>query len=229
MESKSGSSVLYHKTGIENVLSILRSKSLKLAPTEFSTIEIGLNRNYAFHFSFGRTTTAKYNRLRYSQCQLVFDGSVLGSRYKIVALDYWGEAYRKAADGDYEQEDRLLHDKRSIPLIGLQEIHCPVTSMSDQQKRQLRSLALLCKRSSVKLYVYMDLESAQRLNRGRSVPLAALDLKTTKPITRYRDSHDRRNTRAHAIVELFLKKPGQQLSKRADELLRYTPSYPILA
>lgn len=221
MRSESGSAVLYHKTGLHSAVEILKSKKLKLAPAGRSQVEVDMNRDYSYYLSFGRTVTAKYNKLSSGTVQLVFDGSALGSRYKIVPVDYWGEDYRKAANGDYEQEDRLLSDKPNIKLVGLTEVHVFVDRMSDTQRRQLRALALLCKRSGIKVYVYNNQKSAQLLKRSDSVPLSALTLKTDKPIMRYRERGERRDSGAHAIVELLLKKQGQQLSENADLYLRY--------
>lgn len=222
MKSESGSSVLYHKTYVPNLIEILKTKTLQLTPSGRSPIETNMNRSYDYYMSFGRTTTAKYNQLRVGGVQLVFDGNAIGSRHKITAVDYWGEDYRKHAKGEYEQEDRLLSDLPKIPLVGLTEIHCLLSdNLSDGQRRQARTMALLAKRSSVKIYIYTNEKAAQRLQRSANLPIAALNLKTTEPLKRWRERPDRRDSGAHAIVELLLKKQGQQLSEHADRYLRY--------
>lgn len=221
MRSESGSAVLFHRTGLYNALEILKSNKLKLAPAGRSPVEVELNKNHDFYLSFGRTRTAKYNKMHSGTVQLVFDGSALGSRHKIVPVDYWGEEYRKHAKGEYEQEDRLLSDKPTIPLAGLTEMHCLLEGMSDTQRRQLRALALLCKRKGIKIYVYNNKKAAQYMKRSESLPLGALQLKTDKPLVRYRERPSRRDSGAHAVVELLLKKQGQQLSEQADRYLRY--------
>lgn len=222
LTSQSASPILYHKTGIHNLIGILKSKKLDLSPSQRSSVEVNMNREYPFYFSFGRTLTAKYNKLSVGTAQLVFDGNVLGSRHKFVPVDYWGEDYRKHSGGDYEQEDRLVSDKAKIDLIGLKEVHCYLSgNLSDTQKRQSRTLLLLCKRMGVKLYVYTNQKAAQYMKRSESLPLQALNLKTDKPIVRYRERPDKRDSGAHAVVELLLKKAGQQLSEPADRYLRY--------
>jgi hypothetical protein len=222
MKSESGSSVLYHKTGIQNAIDILKTQKLELTPTGRSSVETNMNRSYSYYMSFGRTSTAKYNKMSTFRVQMVFDGSTLATRHKITAVDYWGEDYRKHAGGEYEQEDRLLSDKPVLKLIGLVEMHCLLSDkMPDNQRRQVRALALLAKRTSTKLYVYTNEKAAQRMQRSASLPLAALNLKTDEPIKRWRERPERRDSGAHAVVELLLKKQGQQLSEHADRYLRY--------
>lgn len=103
--------VLWHKTGITNVIRILKSDRFRLSTSlGTSADQYGTK---AFFFSTARSPQSSYFRMSDSSAVLKLDGRKLGYNYKGFPVGYWS-GMGSPADTD-EMEDRIVHTKPFIP------------------------------------------------------------------------------------------------------------------
>lgn len=217
MSLSAAGNVLYHKTHTSNVLKMIDSGKIELTSAMSAIADGNINYGYLYYLSTARTVTGKYNYMSQGYVQLVLDRDRLKSNYRIEAVDYWGEGFRKHGGGIYEQEDRILSNKPTIPFKGIvQEAHLVQEGDTDRLTYTLRLMAKL-KRLGVKVYLYDNVKDAQVLNRRKAKTIDSSNFKTMgKQDTYSRTSFGTPN----AYMEL-LKKPAKyedKLSEKADKL-----------
>src|SRR5690625_3388144 len=108
--------IVFHSTSINGATRILESNRFALTPAFTKGSETSLNpREKLFFLSTARTRTGAYHvDNRYSGVLIVLDGRKLSHNHHGRAIDYWGEDFRKARKGGYEEEDRIFSDKPFI-------------------------------------------------------------------------------------------------------------------
>lgn len=110
------SDVVYHYISLRNVVEVLKTDRFILTPAFTKGAEVDMNpREKLFFLSTARTRTASYHvGERYGAVLLVLDGRKLSHNHHGRAVDYWGENFRDANKGAYEEEDRIFSDKPFI-------------------------------------------------------------------------------------------------------------------
>ena len=118
--SRSGKALgdLYHKTSKSNAVDILRSGMLMLATGRVTGLEDALQSNYIYFASLTRSRTGSYHYgedgSKTDDIMFTLDGTALSNRYPIKPVDYWSG---NPVNSRKEAEERLLSDKRDIPII----------------------------------------------------------------------------------------------------------------
>ena len=167
------SPVLFHYTGLSNLINILKSNEFLLT-TGMGTNADGELGSSPYYLSCTRTRLGKYHS-RYpaiSGVLLTLDGDKLNQRYKTKPVDYWGPEYRKDAKGAYEEEDRLfsklptIKNARSYILnIDILVSHTEITKgffgeeeirsdKLDDNKNWLRTCVKLAKVNKIPIHLY---------------------------------------------------------------------------
>lgn len=209
--------VLYHKTHVSNVHKMVDSGKIELTSAMSAMADENINSGYQYYLSTARTLTGKYNYMSNGYVQLVLDRNKLKNNYRIEAVDYWGEGFRKHGGGNYEQEDRVLSNKPSIPFKGIvKEVHLVHEGDTNRMTSSLKLISKL-KRLGIKVYMYDNVKDAQLLNRRRAKSVDSSNFKTGGKKEHYFRSS---NGTAGAYLEL-LKKPVEyedKLSAKADRL-----------
>lgn len=209
--------VLYHKTHVSNVHKMVDSGKIELTSAMSAQADENINSGYQYYLSTARTLTGKYNYMSNGYVQLVLDRNKLKNNYRIEAVDYWGEGFRKHGGGNYEQEDRVLSNKPSIPFKGIvKEVHLVHEGDTNRMTSSLKLISKL-KRLGIKVYMYDNVKDAQLLNRRKAKSVDSSNFKTSGKKEHYFRSS--RGT-AGAYLEL-LKKPVEyedKLSDKADRL-----------
>lgn len=209
--------VLYHKTHVTNVLDMLESGRIELTSAMSAQADNNINHGYQYYLSTARTLTGKYNYMSNNYVQLVLDRNKIKNNYRIEAVDYWGEGFRKYGGGIYEQEDRILSNKPSIPFKGIvKEVHLVHEGDTNRFTSSLKLISKL-KRLGIKVYMYDNVKDAQLLNRRKAKAVDITNFKTSGKKSTYSRYP---NDTAEAYMSL-LKTPVEyedKLSAKADRL-----------
>lgn len=166
------SPIVYHYTHLSRFANIVKSNVFQASPVISADAELDLSKGYLYYFSTSRSPNNKYTRMLGMQdVTLTLDGRKLGNTYKAHPVDYWGEEYRKASGGSYEQEDRILLNKAEIPnaLSYIKEVKIYVDRIHSQKPEQLRALREAFRKlasAHIPVYIYME-NSAYRLNKKK--------------------------------------------------------------
>lgn len=124
------SSVLYHFTSVNNLLSIIKEDRFILS-TSYSGSSDDWGGKKKFFISFTRQRNGKIGYSRTNMVRISFNGDLLNQRFSGKAIDYWGDSmgkqhyFRKRKEGelidrfqsDTESEDRLFYDDPVIDNI----------------------------------------------------------------------------------------------------------------
>ena len=198
---------------------MIASGKIELTSSMSAYADDVINYGYQYYLSTARTLTGKYNYMSNNYAQLVLDRTKIKNNYRIEAVDYWGEGYRKHSGGKYEQEDRVLSNKPSIPFKGIvKEVHLVNEGSTNKFNSSLKLVSKL-KRLGIKVFMYDNVEDAQLLNRRKAKSIDSSNFKTSGKQKRYSRSPD---DTAEAYMAL-LKTPVEyedQLNDKADRLRR---------
>lgn len=115
---------LYHYTGIDKALKILRSGNLELASAKGIQSEGELSGSKGFFASLTRSRFGGYHYKEggpsmygRSTVLFTFDGDALSENNKIIPVDYWGNRGASYQINGKEVEERLVSDKHRIPIL----------------------------------------------------------------------------------------------------------------
>ena len=186
------SPVLYHVTGTDKLVDILRQDRFVLAFASGAN-NPGKPNEHFYYMSAMRVPSGGYRGK--GDVVLVLDGQKLGQRYKGSPMDYWGPEWRKTADKNQidrapydEAEDRVWAREPIIPKAHqyIQEIHFVVpiheryhedATFRTRHNQDARKIILAGKRFGIPVYVYRDSADLKLLNKAKAVPLKDLDLR----------------------------------------------------
>ncbi|WGH49661.1 hypothetical protein [Alishewanella phage vB_AspM_Slicko01] len=135
------SPIVYHSTNIRNFIDTLRSDTFKLSPAFTTQAELEINKNKFFFLSTTRTRTGKYHQGKNGNAFIKLDGRKLANRFAGAAVDYWGHQYRQFANGEYEQEDRIISDNDVINNATSYILAVDFVLSYKPDKRSIRQLA----------------------------------------------------------------------------------------
>jgi len=151
------SPILFHSTHLNNFMKMLQTDKIRLSPTFTKGMES--NHKHSYYLSTSRTRTGSYHLgdSRYSVL-IEFDGRKLASKFTGEPMDYWGEDFRKAKGGEYEQEDRLFSNEPYIDnfLRYVNRVDILLGNRPDmpQLNKSLRQALIHLKRNGIPVRVY---------------------------------------------------------------------------
>lgn len=225
--SLSASPVLYHLLHADTAISVLETNKFTLSASAGTNAELDLHREH-YYMSMTRHNLGRYSVTGASANNVILNlnGTLLGQRYKIKPLDYWGESFRKAARGDYEAEDRLLSDKPTVPnaskyitsiraMIG--EDDGPSWKKRDSNaNRRIRKLLLIAKKRNIPVRLYKDRQAFLIDDERKAVDWRSLNLKSPEKASYY---NRKRTPDVFAYSELYERTNKNHLSENAQYVL----------
>jgi len=228
------SRVLFHKTGIMNLIKILEFNSFQpsgvVKPVE---IQFKTSADQLYYVSFARSKRSAYmtdtdGKVSVSDAIIVVDGRNLQNNYSGSSVDYW-----QSSVFGHEMEDRLYTHKPDIPNASkyIKEVNLffpdPRTDseilgkMQEERKEQffryIRMVIKLCKQLNIDLYIHKttssmlaprptDLVNPRTFFETRPEPESRRDLSGLR---------NKENEMINVIKELIYKDDIDDLSKRA--------------
>lgn len=117
---------LYHYTGIDKALKILRSGNLELASSKGVMVEGTVSGSKSY---FASLTRSRFGGFHYREggpsvygwasVLFTFNGNSLSENNKILPVDYWGKrgSLDPLTNKGKEVEERLVSDKHFVPII----------------------------------------------------------------------------------------------------------------
>jgi hypothetical protein len=154
--------VLYHFTGILQLLDILKSNKMCGSLVLGSDIEMKFNKNKPYYISFTRSIygntgyAAKYN----GGARIVLNRQSIRNHGKLVPVDYYmGKRFSK---NDDEMEDRLIMDKGCIQDIikHIEEIHIYDSDLVHNiLTDELKVISTICDKHGIPLHVFDNKKS----------------------------------------------------------------------
>lgn len=225
--SLSASPILYHILHADTAISVLETNKFTLSASAGTSAELDLHREH-YYMSMTRHNLGRYSVTGASSNNVILNlnGTLLGQRYKIKPLDYWGESFRKAARGDYEAEDRLLSDKPTVPnaskyitsiraMIG--EDDGPSWKIRDSNaNRRIRKLLLAAKKRNIPVRLYKDRQAFLMDDARKAVDWRSLNLKSPEKASGY---YRKRTPDVFAYGELYERTNKKHLSENALYIL----------
>ena len=111
------SSEVFHKTYINNILSILQNNEIRLSAVAGTGADAQKNDNKMFFLSTARSRSSSYFKsIGDYTVLLTLDGQKMNNLVKSIPVNYWGSGFagidRSATD---EMEDRFVSNKPTIP------------------------------------------------------------------------------------------------------------------
>jgi hypothetical protein len=233
--TEGASDILYHKTGIDAALDILKSGEFKLTSSIGSDVEASMAiKGMPYFLSTTRTKVGDYHRyVGDSAAMFVLDGRKIGNNFKVEPVDYWDRMWLHNRERTRESEDRIYSKTNTMSIEYVTELHVLLQSQRDNRSEVARQLLIASKTRGIKTYLYND-EKAWRLQDTRR-SLKAADYQSLLKGHRADPPYMKRPVRgqgksnygrSHILdwIELVMKQPGQQLSKNADKI-RYNLQY----
>ena len=154
------SPVVFYARGVKSALDIISTNTFRMSPTFTKGMEA--HDKYNYYLSTSRTRTGKYH-IENSSYSVLFelDGRKLANTMSGESIDYWGEDFRRASGGSYEQEDRIYSNSPEIKnassyinradiLIGIQRDDRP------QSNKDVRTLIMALQRRGIPFRLYED-------------------------------------------------------------------------
>lgn len=184
MKITAGTDILYHKTTISAVASIITSNKFQLKPSEGTAAEEGLSKGM-YYLSTSRSRTGSYIKDNLTSFSAIFvlDGQRLGQRYKVIPVDYWDTNKGDVNDKllrrtlHYETEDRVLSKQSSIPARPyIKAIHCGIGS--EKHNYQLFQIHKWCLQHKIPFFIYSNNRDLMLMNTRKAIHV---DYKTTQP------------------------------------------------
>jgi len=149
--------VLYHFTGITQLVNILKSNRMCGSLVLGSDIEMKFNKSKPYYISFTRGIhggigyAAKYN----DGARIVFNRRSIRNHGKLVPVDYYkGKRFGK---NDDEMEDRLIMDKGCIQYImnHIEEIHIYDSDLiNNVLTDEIRVITNICHKHGIPLHIF---------------------------------------------------------------------------
>lgn len=181
------SPILYHTTGVTDILSILKENKFRLTPAYGTDTDQQYQKGKLYFLSASRIKHGGYARSVFSSgtVTLELDGKRLGDNYESVNVDYWGDEFRDSAwkSGDIkrfmrydENEERLITNDPEIEPASkyIKSIHVFVGNSDSSSKRQSKLVQLenMSEDLDVPAYFYVDSENfkTQQTKRAYSSP-----------------------------------------------------------
>ena len=226
--------VLYHATTKEKAVSILRSGNMILATGRAVGAEEKIQSDSIYFASFTRSRTGQYHYgtdgSKTNTVILTVDGTALSARYKLRPVDYWNNS---AAIRRSEAEERLVSDKRAVPILKyIKRIDVVMPAVANSRhalspsevkasRTGLSTLAYFAKKLGVPIGFYNSALDWS-LKRNEFSPVAKLPAPSRE---KYVDSYDYKHL---ATLLSALKLPTAELIKyenrEALEACRYPDS-----
>jgi 8-oxo-dGTP pyrophosphatase MutT (NUDIX family) len=217
--TEGGTAVLYHYTGINAALKILKSQQFQLSSsTGVHSEQKYAPRGHPYFMSTSRSRVGDYHRwARSAGVMFVLDGQWLSQRYPIKPIDYWEQSWaRLGSDRASESEDRVFSKTNSIPISPVKQIHVLLSEQNEYLSPRVREILIICKKINMPCYLYTNSEAwrLQDTRRALTVSQAKHVLGGFEP---------RRTTRRpyeylSRWIELIEKNNKKYLSKDANEL-----------
>lgn len=200
------SKVLYHRTSVGSVLSILQDNEFRLTTSVGTKSDARDTSGGRWYFlSTARTLSSGYYRSTSGlHAFITLDGDKLQQRYKGYPVDYWQystkpedwsspERYSDAMSSK-EMEDRIVHDKSTIPDAKkyITEISVVIptnfktgeVNLEGLQASKLRKLVIEAKKNNIPIYLYKNFSDLRAHNVGKAIDIDAIDLSGHRDITR---------------------------------------------
>ena len=218
------SPVLYHATGVHHIVDILKSNSFQLTPSVGTSADLWHTKSGKLYFmSFTRHKHGAYTTAHPGFGILKLNGRKLSQNYKGTAIDYWRDPKGEPVPArSQESEDRLFSDKPNIPNAKkyIEEIHVMVDPNDLRWPVIWRNLLILCKKSSIPLYLYEGKNDFMNQNKKNAISLDIKTLKATEKPNYYSSSSVLRILKRDLspVLELLHTPVGRPLSKEAKKL-----------
>ena len=214
---------LYHATGKDNAVQILQSGNLVLATGRAIGVETELQSDSIYFASLTRSRVGAYHfgedGSRTNKVIFTLDGTALSHRYKIRPVDYWKDNVTNARS---EAEERLLSDKRSVPIIKYikrMDIVVPAVEYAKDAKtlaargKGLSTLVLLAKKLGIPYAFYQDmLDWSQK--RGEFYPTSM------SPASRKRNTNNYDYKELRAMLQALTMDPAEIDGARDYEVVK---------
>jgi hypothetical protein len=168
------SSILYHATSVSNVLSIVTSRSFKLAATAGTQAEMAISDGYPFYMSCTRSKIGEYSVKASYGAVLVLNGDWFSHNRRVKPVDYWGPGW-----GKDEMEDRIMSYDAEIKLPAdmtkvIRSAHILLEESEDNKVYLglLRRCLLALHVAKIPSYVYVNKKAYLAQNTRKALPLA---------------------------------------------------------
>lgn len=220
-------SIVYHYTGTNAALKILKSGNFELASTTGNRSEEQYApKGYPYFLSLTRTPTGDYHRYVGTGGVLFkIDGDWLNNRYVVKPIDYWDRAWLHS-DGtrSREAEDRLFSKEPTVPVTPVTEVHVLLKQQDEFRSPQTRQIMISAKQRGIPVYLYTDESAWRLLDKRKSIqPSQAKDVLKGQPNAGY----SRKPTDfVKPWIELIEKDREEYLSDRAKRQLKNLLWYP---
>ena len=215
--------LLYHATSKENALQILRTGDLILSTGRAIGVESKLQSDSIYFASLTRSRVGAYHYgedgSKTNRVIFTLDGTALSQRYKIKPVDYWHDSPTSTRS---EAEERLLSDKRQIPITKyIKRVDFIVPAIENikdpkvlaQRGKGLSSLVFECKKSGIPYAFYTDARDwSRKLNAYSPLNLLPASSRPT-----YVDTYDYKELRQ--ILEALRRDPKDLNGKTDAKLL----------
>jgi len=225
------SDILYHSTGIWNVLSMLEEN--KIALTSSLGTGADAQQQSKGKYFFLSTTRSKLGQYHFpiskhqaGTCLIVLDGrQLMLDGFSGKPVDYWGPEYKRSKN---EMEDRIVSSKSEIKPATkyIKEIHIFFDTKEDRSRDQyrldnitrvLRKTLLLGKKNGIGMFVYDDPQAFNLLNKAKTVSVADMNLETPPQEPGW--VRGKRQDTFAPYTELLYKTDKSQLSKYAKQIV----------
>lgn len=212
------SDTLYHYTGVNSALKILKTGKFELTSSVGNKSEEEMApRGYPYYLSTTRTLTGGYHDYVGSAAtMLVLDGTWFNQRYPGKAVDYWqNRAPEQMNHRAHEAEDRIFSKEPSISAGAIRAIHLLIKpDADDQRKVEARRIMILAKQKQIPVYLYNHEAAWRKLNTRARVGVEYLRGQDTA-----RGYVSRHRGYLMPWMELIFGQDKQKLSDRADQIL----------
>lgn len=204
------SDIVFHKTGTNKALEILRSNRFLLTLAGESD---SLHKELYF-LSTTRSPVGDYD----NNVTLKLDGRKLNNNHRGMPVDYWGRDWKKD-----EMEDRLVSDKPIIRDACKYVLEVHVQFIPEVNGPEVRKLAIEAKKKEIPVYIYEDENAYKTLNKNKAIT----DFSGLTGEREPRMTFHRRNLAY--LPALFYKKSSSELDKDAarklQSLIRYKKEF----
>lgn len=233
--SEGATSVLYHKTGVNAALDILRSGEFKLSSSIGNDVESSMAvKGMPYYLSTTRSKVGDYHRyIGDSAAMFVLDGNKISNRYKVEPVDYWERMWLHNPERTRESEDRIYSRYNTMPIDSVIGLHVLLKEQNPVRSETVRQLLIAAKTQGIKTYLYNDerpwrLQDTRRALKAADYASLLKGHRSDPPYMRrpFRGQGKSGYGRSHILdwIELVMKQPGQTLSKGADKI-RYNLQY----
>lgn len=154
------SPTLFYARSVRSALDIFKNNEFRMSPTFTKGIES--HEKYNYYLSTSRTRTGKYHIENSMYSVLIeLDGRLLSNNLTGEPMDYWGADFRRAANGSYEQEDRIYSNKDTIKdaskfVNRVDILIAPDGRDSQVQNKLVLDLVSILKKKGIPVRLYKD-------------------------------------------------------------------------